>query len=159
MDAIEATWKRIVPDKVFEYSFLDERYEAMYRGLAQIIALFAFLAILIACLGLFGLASFTAEQRTKEIGIRKVLGASVGGILVLLTREFARLVVVAFVVATPLAYFIVSTWLDAFAYRINLSWLIFLGVGLIALLIAMLTVGYQTLRAALADPVQSLRYE
>ena len=114
---------------------------------------------MIACLGLFGLASFTAEQRTKEIGVRKVLGASVGSVVLLLSKDFVKLVAVAFVVAVPVAYFGAAWWLNDFAYRIDLSWAIFFIAGLAALGIAMITVSYQAIRAALANPVESLRYE
>ncbi len=112
-----------------------------------------------ACLGLFGLASYTAEQRTKEIGVRKVLGATVPSIVGLLSKDFALLVALAFVAAAPVAYFAMGRWLDDFAYRIEISWWIFLMAGLFALLIALLTVSYQSIKAALADPVKSLRYE
>ena len=115
--------------------------------------------MVIACLGLFGLASFTAEQRTKEIGVRKVLGASVSNIVVLLSKEFTWLVGIAFVVAVPIAYFGANRMLDDFAYRIEISWPIFLIAGLAALAIAMATVGYQAVKAAFGDPVKALRYE
>ena len=117
------------------------------------------LAVFIACLGLFGLASFTAEQRTKEIGIRKALGASVSSVAFLLSKAFARLVLVAFVLAAPLAYLAMNTWLQHFAYRIEISPGIFLMAGLTALGIAFLSVGFQSVRAAVANPVQSLRYD
>ena len=117
------------------------------------------LAIFIACLGLFGLASFTAEQRTKEIGIRKALGASVPGIVLLLSKEFTQLVAVAFVLAAPAAYFVMNHWLDDFAYRIDISWPIFLIAGSLALALAWLTVSYQSIRAAVANPATSLRHE
>jgi putative ABC transport system permease protein len=120
---------------------------------------FSCLAILIACLGIFGLASFTAEKRTKEIGIRKVLGASVSGIIMNLSKEFTKWVVLANVIAWPIAYYFMNNWLHNFAYRINLNIWIFILSGLAALAIALLTVSYQSIKAATADPVDSLRYE
>ena len=119
----------------------------------------AALAIFIACLGLLGLASFAAEQRRKEVSIRKVMGATVANIVLLLSKDFARLVVIAFVLAAPLAYFLMDRWLQAFAYRIEISWGIFLTAGLTALLIALLTVSYQSIKAALTNPVHALRHE
>ncbi len=126
---------------------------------AQLFSGFAFLALFVACLGLFGLASFTAEQRTREIGIRKVLGASVAEILLLLSKEFTRLVALAFVVAAPIAYFALREWLQNFAYHIDLGISPFLLGGGVALLIALLTVSAQALKASLSNPVQALRYE
>ena len=120
---------------------------------------FTILALFIACLGLFGLAAFTAEQRTKEIGVRKVLGASVGGIVLLLSKDFVKLVGLAFVLAAPVAYFVMGRWLENFAYRMDMSWSIFFMAGLAALFVALLTVSYQSIRAAMTDPVEALRYE
>ena len=134
-------------------------HEAQEAKLSEIIQYFTFLAIFIACLGLFGLASFTAEQRTREIGVRKVLGASVGNIVLLLTRQFVWLILAANLIAWPLAYFAMNNWLQNFAYRIDFGWSIFLIAGGAALLIALLTVGYQAVKAALTDPVKALRYE
>jgi len=162
LSALEATWQRFAPDYPFAYSFLDDDVDALYRAeqrFGTLFAAFTVLAILIACLGLFGLAAHTAEQRTREIGIRKVLGAPLESVVLLLSQDFARLVVVAFVVAAPLAYLAAQRWLDDFAYRIDISWGIFLVAGLLALLVAILTVSYQAVRAALADPVKALRYE
>jgi putative ABC transport system permease protein len=159
---LEAQWEVLGPDAPFSYFFLDEAYDQLYRNearIGQLFGLFSALAVLIACLGLFGLAAFTAERRTKEIGIRKVLGASVRDIVVMLSRGFAGLVVVAFVVAAPLAYLAVRWWLDAFAYRVAVPWGLFAVAGLGALLVALATVSYQAARAALADPVDALRYE
>jgi putative ABC transport system permease protein len=159
--ALEQKWREIAPHRPFEYFFLDEQFDRLYRKeqkLAQIFNYFSAMAILVGCLGLFGLASFVAEQKTKEIGIRKVLGASVAGI-VLLSKEFTKLVLVATLVAWPLAYFAMSRWLQDFAYRIDLSVWIFLLAGAIALLIAWLTVSWQAIKAALANPVNVLRYE
>ncbi|HMB92180.1 MAG TPA: ABC transporter permease [Rhodothermales bacterium] len=158
---LEATWKTF-SEQPFSYTFLDDQFDALYRADAQwgqIVRYASLLAILIACLGLFGLAAFTAEQRTKEIGIRKVLGATVPHLLLLLTRHILLLVGVAFVIAVPISYVAMSRWLEGFAYRIELSWSLFAIAGLAALVIALLTVSYQSIRAALSDPIKSLRYE
>ena len=160
--AMEATWTRFEPNHPFTYTFLDEQFAALYQSERQVATLLSYatgLAVLIACLGLFGLAAFTAEQRTKEIGVRKVLGASVPSLVVLLSKDFLKLVALALVLAAPIAYFAMHRWLDDFAYRVEISWWIFLTAGLAALLIALLTVSYQAIKAALADPVKSLRYE
>ena len=160
--ALQATYRQFDPDHPFEYSFVDEDFAAHYRAeqrMALLMRSAALLAILIACLGLLGLASIMTQRRTKEIGVRKVLGASVPGLVLLLSGDFARLVAVAFAVGAPVAYLILQPWLDAFAYRIALSWQTFLAAGLIALVTAVLTVSYQAVRAALADPVKALRYE
>ena len=162
VDAIGNVWAQIYPDWAFTYHFADQGFDAQYRAeerQSQLATVFSILAIFIACLGLFGLASFTAQQRTKEIGVRKVLGASVPNIVVLLSKEFTWLVGVAFIVAAPVAYFCMNWWLNGFAYRIEISWPIFLVAGLAGLGIAWLTVSYQSVKAALADPVESLRYE
>ena len=162
MAFLEQQWARFAPGRSFDYFFLDERYDALYRSeqrLSRLIGVFALLAVGVACLGLFGLAAFTAEQRTKEIGIRKVLGASVESILVLLSKDYVKLVLWAVGLASPVAYLATQQWLAGFAYRIDISWRIFLMAGSIALLVAVLTVIYQSIRAALADPVESLRYE
>ena len=160
--AVEATWNKVLPSKPFTYSFLDEDVASQYQTeerWGRIVTLSALFAILIACLGLFGLATLSVARRTKEIGIRKVLGASASGMMVLIAREFIILVGIATVVAAPLAYFGMTRWLETFAFRIEISWPIFLGAGLAALLIALLTVSYQAVRAATANPVKALRYE
>jgi len=160
--ALEETWQQFFPDWPFQYHFADQGFDAQYRAeerLGQIFTIFAILALFIACLGLFGLASFTAQQRTKEIGVRKVLGASVGSIIRLLSKEFTGLVGIAFVIAVPLAYLGMERWLDAFAYRIAISPTVFLIGGVAALGIAGLTVSYQAVKSALKNPVDSLRYE
>lgn len=162
MTTIENTWKRFVPNMPFEYSFLDENYNNLYineRKTKDIFSVFSFLAIFISCLGLFGLASFTAERKTKEIGIRKVLGASTPGISLLLSKEFVKWVLLANIIAWPVAYYFMSKWLQNFAYRAHLSVWIFILSGLAALVIALLTVSFQTIKAATANPVDSLRYE
>ena len=162
MAFLEQQWSTFAPGRAFTYFFLDEQYDALYRfeqRLSQLIGLFALLAVLVACLGLFGLAAFTATQRTKEIGIRKALGATVGGIVVLLSKDFIKLVLWAVVLAAPVAYLAAQHWLEGFAYRVEISWGIFLMVGSLALALALVTVGYQAVRAALTDPVKALRYE
>ena len=159
---VEAAYARLFPGNVFRYGFADEAFEAQYRNderFATLFTLFAGLAIAIACLGLFGLATFTAQQRTKEIGVRKVLGASVPNLIALLSVDFLKLVVVAVVIASPVAYVLMGRWLEGFAYRVDVGPGVFVIVGAFALFIALLTVAYQSLRAATADPVQSLRAE
>ena len=141
---------------------MDEAFDQQYRDdqrFATLFGVFAGLAIVIACLGLFGLASFTAAQRTKEIGVRKVLGASVPSIVGLLSKDFLKLVGIAFIIAAPLAYVAMRQWLEGFAYRIEVGPGIFLFTGGVVLLIALVTVSYQAIKAATADPVESLRYE
>jgi len=162
LKAIENIWKKVIPGYPFESYFMDENFERMYRAEAKIGALmqyFAILAVFIACLGLFGLASFTAEQRTKEIGIRKVLGASVGNITTLLCREFLLLVILANALAWPAAYFAMKGWLQSYAYRTNLEILFFLAALGVALSVAVLSVGFQAVRAATSNPADSIRYE
>jgi putative ABC transport system permease protein len=159
---LERRWKEFRPNQPFEYIFMDERFNQLYRAeqrIGKIFGVFASLAVVIGCLGLFGLAAFTAEQRTKEIGIRKVLGASAPGIIQLMLREFVILVGLANLVAWPIAYFVMRRWLQDFAYRTSPGLLIFLGAGVVTLLIALLTVSFQAVKAALADPIRSLRYE
>jgi putative ABC transport system permease protein len=162
VDFLKETWAAVVPDYPLEYEFLDRDFERMYRGQERMgkgLGYFSLAAVLIGCLGLFGLASFMAEQRTREIGVRKVLGASVAGLVLLLTREFTRLVVVANLIAWPLAWLAMDGWLENFAYRTDLSWSSFALAGGAALGIAWLTVGWQAVRAALINPVEALRYE
>jgi putative ABC transport system permease protein len=159
---IEKTWTQFEPERALEFSFLDDQLDQAYRfesQLGKIAAYFTGLAIFIAGMGLFGLASFAAAQRTKEIGIRKTLGASVAGVILLLSKDFAKMVLLGFLVAAPVAYFAMSRWLDDFAYRIELGPGVFLLSGALALIIAWLTVSYQSIKAALANPVESLRYE
>lgn len=150
------------PNFPFEYHFLDEAYDRMYRWIdrtTNIVRTFAILAIFISCLGLFGLASFMAEQRTKEIGVRKVLGASVPGIVVLLSKEFTKWVLIANIIAWPVAYYFMNKWLQDFAYRIKFGIEIFVFSAVLALIVALITVSYQSIKAGLANPVESLRYE
>ena len=162
MAFLQKEWRQYRPNYPFDYFFIDENFDDLYRSeekLGQVFGAFALLAIFIACLGLFGLASFTAEKRTKEIGIRKVLGAPVSGIIFLLSQQFAKWVFVANAIAWPLAYFAMQRWLQNFAYRTQLGLWIFLGAAGVSLIITLLTVSFQSVKAALADPVNSLRYE
>ncbi|WP_242916911.1 ABC transporter permease [Pontibacter liquoris] len=157
---IENQWRAFDTKHPMEYFFMDEFFDRQYRAEEKMLTVFGYFAgltILIACLGLFGLASFTAEQRTKEIGIRKVLGSSTGSIVVLLSKDFAVLVLVAIVLASPVAWFGMSRWLQDFAYRVPLSWWIFAVAGLSAMVIALATVSFQAMKAALADPVKAIR--
>ncbi len=159
---VRKTWERFAPEYPFEYTFFDEIFDRAYRveqRLGTVFSAFAGLAVLIACLGLLGLASFTAEQRTKEIGIRKVLGASSLGVIVMLSREFMRWVAAANLVAWPIGYFAMRAWLQNFAYRIDLTVSMFLGSALAAFFIAVAVIGFQTYRAATANPAESMRYE
>ena len=160
--SIEKIWKEMIPAYPFEYTFLDDRFDSIYRTeqrIGNIFLSFTLITILVACLGLFGLASFTAEQRTKEIGIRKVLGASVSNVVLLLSRQYTKWVLVANVIAWPVAFFAMRTWLQNFAYRIDIGIWIFILSGVMALAIALLSVSAKALKAATANPVNSLRYE
>jgi putative ABC transport system permease protein len=159
---ISSSWKKVNPDQPFEYRFLDEHFAEMYtadRAVSKVIGILAGLAILISCLGLFGLASYSAERRVKEIGIRKVLGASVQNITAMLSKDFMRLVIISNLIAWPLAWFGVSRWLRDFAYRVPVSWWVFITAAGIALMIALFTVSFQAIKAAIANPVKSLRTE
>jgi putative ABC transport system permease protein len=159
---VKSNWDKFFPGNTFEYFFLDDHFDQQYKAdqrFGQVFGLFTLLAILVACLGLFGLASFTTLQRTKEIGIRKVLGASVSGILKLLYKEFALLLAIAFVVAVPLAWFTITNWLQGYAFRINIHWSYFVLPFAIIIVVALLTVSFQTIKAAVANPVKSLRTE
>ncbi len=160
--AISQVYKRSFPADPFDYFFADETYNKQYKSDQQLGSVFiysALVTVIIACLGLFGLAAFTTRQRVKEIGIRKVLGASVAGITGLLTRDFIKLVIVSICIATPIAWWTTHKWLQDFAYRTNISWWVFAMAGLAALLIAILTVGYQAIRTAIANPVKALQTE
>jgi putative ABC transport system permease protein len=162
LSTIENKYKAAAPGMPFKYEFLDEAFENMYRQERRVgtVALaFALLAIIIACLGLFGLATYIAEQRTKEIGIRKVLGASVTNIVRMLSTDFVKLVMLAFVIATPIAWWFMHTWLQEFAFRIDLNWMIFAVTGIVALIVALITLSFQAIRAAIANPVDSLKTE
>jgi putative ABC transport system permease protein len=162
LEHVKNAWTTFAPQWPFEYLFLDDNFGKQYEAeqrLGKIFGAFGGIAIFIACLGLFGLASFTAGRRTREIGIRKVLGATASAIVHLLSREFLKLVLVANVIAWPVAYFAMNKWLQSFAYRIDMGWWIFALAGGVALLIALLTVSMQAIKAALANPVEALRYE
>jgi len=162
LKSIENIAKEFAPDFPFEFNFLDETVDNYYRfvqRMGYLLQYFALLAIFISCLGLFALASFMSEQRTKEIGVRKTLGASVSGIVLLLSREFTKWVLLANLIAWPIAWIAMGKWLQNFAYRINIGWFTFLLAGTLALIIALITVSYQSIKAALANPVESLRYE
>jgi putative ABC transport system permease protein len=159
---IEGKYKAMAPGMPFNYSFLDESFDNMYKEeqrVGKVSITFSLLAVIIACLGLFGLATYMAEQRTKEIGVRKVLGASVAGIVSMLSKDFLKLVAISFVIAVPLAWWAMNNWLQDFANRINISWWIFIVAGVVAMLIAVFTVSFQAIKAALANPVKSLRTE
>ena len=159
---IEKVFTEIVPSAPFDYTFADDDYNSKFKNelkIGTMATIFSALAIVISCLGLFGLASFVAEQRTKEIGIRKVLGASVAGITRLLATDFLKLVFLAILIASPVAYWAMDKWLADFAYRIEVQWWMFGAAGLAAITIAFLTVGAQSVRAGLADPVKALRSE
>lgn len=159
---ITQTWQKLNPSEPLEYNFLDEQFQKNYQAqdrLADMVKYFTIIAILISCLGLFGLAAFSAEQRTKEIGIRKVLGASVSNLVVLISKDFIKLVLIAIVLASPVAWWVMNKWLQDFAYRTNITWTVFVLSALIACLIAFVTVSTQAIRAALSNPVKSLRTE
>lgn len=158
----EAAWKSVITDRPFEYAWADEQFAQVYRSetrFSRLTALGAALAVFIACLGLLGLVTFMAEQRVKEIGIRKVLGASVAGITALLARDFMKLVLIAIVIASPVAWYFMNKWLADFAYRIDIQWWMLAAAGMAAAAVALLTVGFQSVKAALANPVNSLRSE
>ena len=162
IEFIQSVWNQYNEEKVFKYTFLDSDFNSLYKAeerLAKIVHYSSCLAILVACLGLLGLVSFIVEQKRKEIGIRKVLGASVVNVVGILSKQFLLMVLLANIIAIPIAYYFMSNWLEDFAYRINISWWIFAVSGAIALLIALLTVSYQAIKAAIANPVESLRYE
>jgi putative ABC transport system permease protein len=155
-------WKKFTPHQPIRYSFLDERYAAMYadvQRMGRIFTSFAILAIVVSCLGLFALSAFMIEQRAKEIGIRLVMGASLKNIFNLLTFDFIKLVIVSIVIAIPLAWYAMQQWLQDFAYRVDITWQVFAVAGLVAVLIAILTISYQSVRAGLVNPVKSLRSE
>jgi len=162
ISSLENKWKKLIPDKAFNYFFMDEAYNAQYIAEARFGKLFmgsTLLAIFISCLGIFGLSAFTTLQRTKEIGVRKVLGASIQEVVSLLAKDYLLLIGIAFVIGTLLAWFAMNTWLDNFAYRINLSWWIFVFAGISAMLLALVTISFQTIKAARVNPVNSLRIE
>jgi putative ABC transport system permease protein len=160
--AIQKKWTSYAGERPFRYSFLDETFANLYKSdqrFNQVILYLTILAITIGCLGLFGLTAFTVERRTREIGIRKVVGASAGSIVVLLSKDFIRLVMLAILIAVPIAWYAMDKWLQNFAYRVHISWWIFLLAGALAVLIALVTISFQAVRAALTNPVRALRSE
>ena len=162
MQSIKKIWEQRFPNYVYEYRFLDEKIASFYKQenqLAQLYKIFAAIAIFLSCLGLYGLASFMAAQRVKEVGIRKVLGATAGSIIYLFSKEFIMLIAIAFVVSTPIAWYYMHQWLQDYAFRINISWWVFAAGGLAALIIALVTISFQAIKAAIANPVKSLRTE
>jgi putative ABC transport system permease protein len=162
MLSVKKVWEQTFPDYVYEQRFLDDKIENFYKQenqLAQLYKIFAVLAILLSCLGLYGLASFMAAQRVKEVGIRKVLGATAGNIVYLFPKEFILLIAIAFAIATPIAWYFMHQWLQDYAYRVDISWWVFAAGGLVAILIAFSTVVFQAVKAAVANPVKSLRTE
>jgi putative ABC transport system permease protein len=162
VNIVETTWKKINPDQPFEYKFLDDHFSELYRAdqiVSKVVGILTGLAILISCLGLFGLTTYAAEKRIKEIGIRKVMGASVLNITTMLSKDFIRLVIIANLVAWPIAWFGVNRWLQDFAFRVSINWWIFVLAGTSTLIITMLTVSYQAVKAALMNPVKSLKSE
>ena len=159
---LESVWRKNLSNVPFEFQFLDEVMEKQYESeetLGNIINSFTLMAILISALGLFGLASFSAEQRSKEIGIRKVLGASVSGIVQLLSKDFLKLVGISILIAVPIAWWAMNKWLQGFNYRVSIAWWMFALAGIIAILIAIITVSFQAIKAAVANPTKSLKTE
>jgi putative ABC transport system permease protein len=160
--AVKKVWDELVPSYPFDYTFLDAHFEEVYRSdnqMSSVVAIMAGLSILISCIGLFGLAAITIEKKTKEIGVRKVLGATESQITILLSRNFAMLIIIAFVIVSPITYYALHRWLESFAYRININLLLFVSGGILALVIGLLTISYHTIRSARANPVKALRYE
>jgi len=159
---IRTVWNKFSPDFPLDYNFLDENFEKMYKSeekLSRLLWIFTAMAIFIGCMGLFGLAAFSAEQRVKEIGIRKVLGASASNIVTLLSGNFVKLIILSLLIAGPVAWWVMNKWLEDFAYRISIGWLVFVIAGASAIIIAMITVSFHAIRAAVANPVAALRSE
>jgi ABC-type antimicrobial peptide transport system permease subunit len=162
LEIIEGVFKKNFPNIPFDYQFVDEEYGRKFRSeerIASLARVFTLLAIFISCLGLFGLASFVAEQRTKEIGVRKVLGASISQLWLLLSKDFITLVVISLIIASPLAYYIMGQWLQKFSYRTSVTWDVFAIACFGALIITLITVSFQAIKAATSNPVKSLRTE
>ena len=162
LQSVKRIWEKTFPDYVYEYKFLDDKIESFYKQenqLSQLFKIFAAIAIFLSCLGLYGLASFMAVQRVKEVGIRKVLGATASNIVYLFSKEFIILISIAFVIASPIAWYFMHQWLQNYAYRIDMSWLIFFVGGLVAIIVALATISFQAIKAAIANPVKSLRTE
>jgi putative ABC transport system permease protein len=162
LNQLEANWKSFAPAVPFEYSFLDKNFETLYNSeqrMGTVFGIFTCLSVVVACLGLFGLSVYTAERRTREIGIRKVLGATVQNLVTLISKEFVKLVLIAAIIAFPLAWWAMNKWLQNFAARVNIEWWVFIGAGVLAALIALLTISFQSIKTAMANPVKSLRTE
>jgi putative ABC transport system permease protein len=160
--SVEKIWKTYLPELPYQYTFLDENFNKLYQSEQRqgtIFTTFACIAIFIACLGLFGLSAFEITQRVKEIGVRKVLGAKVSSIVTLLSKDFLKLVLVATLIAFPIAWYAMSHWLQGFAYRVNIHWWVFVLAAILALVVALVTVSFQAIKAAVANPVESLRSE
>jgi ABC-type antimicrobial peptide transport system permease subunit len=160
MSLVQHIFKKVYPDSPFSYSFIDKDLDHLYiseKRMGQLFNIFALLSILISSLGLFGLAAFTAQRRLKEIGIRKILGASVGSIVAMLSKDFLQLVLISLILGFPIAWLAMDTWLQNFVYRIRISWWMYGAAGMIALLIAFITVSYQSIAAAFTNPVKSLK--
>jgi putative ABC transport system permease protein len=159
---IQQAWTKAFPGNPFEYFFLDDYFNRQYdneRKFGQLFTTFAVIATIISCLGLFGLSAYTASQRIKEIGIRKVLGASVANIAMMLSKDFLKLVAISIFIASPVTWFSMNNWLNDFAYRININCWIFVLAGFVALLIALITVSFQAIKAAMSNPVKTIRAE
>jgi putative ABC transport system permease protein len=162
INSINTLWSKFYPSQPLQYDWVSDALQNQYKAekkIEQLFFFFSYLTVFLACLGLFGLISFTTELRRKEIGIRKVLGASAAVITSLISRDFLKLVIIAIVIASPIAYFIMNKWLEDYAYRINISWWMLTTAGVIGLLIALITISFQAIKAAIANPVKSLRTE
>ena len=162
MQSVKKIFDKTFPDFVYEYKFLDEKIGSFYKQenqLSQLYKIFAAIAIFLSCLGLYGLASFMAVQRIKEVGIRKVLGATAGNIVYLFSKEFIILIAIAFAIATPISWYYMHQWLQDYPFRIDMSWWIFIAGGVGAIIIALVAVSFQALKAAFSNPVKSLRAE
>jgi putative ABC transport system permease protein len=159
---IEKTWKKHFPTALFDYGFVDQQIGEQYvaeKKFSKIFLYFSVLSIIIACLGLYGLTAYSASQKIKEIGVRKVLGATINNLAIMLSRDYLKLILLAFIIAVPVGWYILNNWLTDFAYRTNISWWMFGGAGLLVLAVAMVTVSFQVIKAAIANPVKSLRAE
>lgn len=159
---LQTEWKSVIGSRPLEYEFLDEHFAMLYQSekqVSQVVPMLAFLAIFIACLGLFGLATISTEQRIKEIGVRKVLGASTGQLVMLLSKDFTKLVLIAFAITTPLTWYMMKQWLSSFAYQVGIQWAVFMVAGLLAFLVAWLTISFKSIQAARSNPVEALKYE
>ena len=159
---VKQKWVQFAPEELYEFNFLDDRIDDMYRTeerFFNLFTFFTFLAIFIAGMGILGLSAFMAEQRTKEIGVRRVFGATTGNLIFLLTKEFSKLLLIGFIISAPVAYWLLDGWLQDFTYRIQIGWVPFIVAGVVAMLMTFLTSGFQSLRAALGNPVEALKYE